>query len=147
MALSTVSPVRRALTGETGTALPAFVDHHVHLHVVDGAGLAARGIAAVVDLGGDPAALARRAPGLPRLAYAGAFLTARGGYPRGRPWAPDDIVREVWSASLHPGVAGGARTDAVSTFIAGAVPASPDDIPTWLSRATVVPTEELARAD
>ncbi|MDQ1123519.1 hypothetical protein [Microbacterium trichothecenolyticum] len=36
--------------------------------------------------------------------------------------------------------------DTVSTFIAGAAPASPDDVPTWLSRAAVVPTEELARA-
>ncbi|KEP74173.1 hypothetical protein HR12_17395 [Microbacterium sp. SUBG005] len=80
-------PVRRALTGESGTMLPAFVDHHVHLHLVDACGLPRRGIAAVVDLGGDPIALARRGEGLPHVRYAGAFLTVAGGYPVGRPWA------------------------------------------------------------
>ena len=72
-------PVRRALTGESGTMLPAFVDHHVHLHLVDASGLPRRGIAAVVDLGGDPIALARRGEGLPHVRYAGAFLTVAGG--------------------------------------------------------------------
>ncbi len=91
--LTTVWPVRRALTGESGTMLPAFVDHHVHLHLVDAAGLPRRGVAAVVDLGGDPVALARRGAGLPHVAYAGAFLTVPGGYPTGRSWAPESIVR------------------------------------------------------
>jgi imidazolonepropionase-like amidohydrolase len=47
---------------------------------------------------------------MPRVAYAGAFLTAPGGYPVGRAWAPAATVREVSLASAHPGVAGGAAT-------------------------------------
>lgn len=101
---------RRALTGEQGVSLPPFVDHHVHLHLIDEHALAEGGIAGVVDLGGDPVALARRGDGLPHVAYAGAFLTAVGGYPSGRGWAPDAIVRTVTSPSLHPGVPGGAAT-------------------------------------
>ncbi len=112
--------VRRALTDETGTALPAAIDHHVHLHLIDGSRLAGRGIAGVVDLGGDPVALARRPAGLPHVAYAGAFLTAPGGYPEGRSWAPAAIVRAVTDASRHPGVAGGARTAVDAQADAGA---------------------------
>ncbi|HWI32098.1 MAG TPA: hypothetical protein VNT50_11445, partial [Microbacterium sp.] len=105
------SPCRRAITGERGVALPAFTDHHVHLHLIDEHGLGARGIAAVVDLGGDPVALARRRhESMPRVAYAGAFLTAVGGYPSGRAWAPDAVVRQVSDPSPLPGVAGGAGT-------------------------------------
>ena len=112
--------VRRALTAEQGTALPAAVDHHVHLHLIDGARLAPRGIAGVVDLGGDPVALARRPAGLPRVAYAGAFLTAPCGSPQGRGWAPDAIVRTVTDATRHPGVTGGARTAVDEQADAGA---------------------------
>ena len=105
------SPGRRAITGEHGVVLPAFTDHHVHLHLIDEAQLAPHGLAAVVDLGGDPVALARRPrEGFPRVAYAGAFLTAGGGYPVGRPWAPREIAREVTDASTSPGVPGGAAT-------------------------------------
>ncbi len=120
MTLSGAWPARRALTVETGTALPAFVDHHVHLHLIDATGLPARGVAAVVDLGGDPVALARRSDGLPRVAYAGAFLTAPGGYPQGRSWAPADIVHPVASPSQRPGVHGGARTAVDAQADAGA---------------------------
>ncbi|GAA1978657.1 hypothetical protein [Microbacterium pumilum] len=112
-------PCRRAITGEHGISLPPFIDHHVHLHLIDEHLLAAGGIAGVVDLGGDPVELARREPdGMPRVAYAGAFLTTSDGYPWGRPWAPDAIVREVTDASRHPGVRGGARTavDEQATF-------------------------------
>ncbi|MEJ1154408.1 hypothetical protein [Microbacterium marmarense] len=102
---------RTALTGSHGVALPPFIDHHVHLHLIDESGFAAGGIAGVVDLGGDPVALARRPLELiPHLAYAGAILTAQGGYPSGRTWAPSSIWREVTDSSLHPGVAGGAAT-------------------------------------
>lgn len=120
MTLSAARPVRRALTGEVGTALPPFVDHHVHLHLIDGSSLARRGIAAVVDLGGDPVDLARRGDGIPHVRYAGAFLTARGGYPQGRSWAPASIVCEVTDASSHPGVPGGARTAVDAQADAGA---------------------------
>ncbi|MGN6218132.1 MAG: hypothetical protein ACTHNQ_01410 [Microbacterium sp.] len=102
---------RRAITGEHGVSLPPFTDHHVHLHLIDERALAPGGIAAVLDLGGDPVALAQRpADAIPRVAYAGAFLTAPGGYPAGRPWAPPQIVREITDASTHPGVPGGAAT-------------------------------------
>jgi hypothetical protein len=102
---------RRALTGESGVSLPALIDHHVHLHLIDESGLAAHGIAGVLDLGGDPIALARReSHAIPRVAYAGAFLTAQGAYPVGRPWAGSEIIREISDPSPHPGVAGGAAT-------------------------------------
>ncbi|GAA3635783.1 hypothetical protein GCM10022200_18870 [Microbacterium awajiense] len=114
----------RALTGETGTALPPLIDHHVHVALIDERDLPAGGIAGILDLGGDPAALARHARRpMPALAYAGAFLTAVGGYPVGRTWAPADIVREVSTASDHPGVPGGAATevDAQAEFGASVV--------------------------
>ncbi|WP_295841838.1 hypothetical protein [uncultured Microbacterium sp.] len=120
MILSAAWPVRRALTAETGSALPALVDHHVHLHLIDPAALGRRGIAAVVDLGGDPFALARRPSGLPRTAFAGAFLTVPGGYPDGRSWAPPSIVRFVTDPSRHPGVESGARTAVDEQADAGA---------------------------
>ena len=102
---------RRALSGEAGVALPPLIDHHVHLHLIDERRLGAHGIAGVLDLGGDPVTLARRLhAGMPRVAYAGAFLTAPGGYPVGRSWAPAAAVREVTDPSAHPGVAGGAAT-------------------------------------
>ncbi|WP_353826404.1 hypothetical protein [Agromyces sp. SYSU T0242] len=93
--------VRRSLNGdhpgETGTMLPPLIDHHVHLQLADPEPAVAHGIAAVVDLGADPGAIARiaRADGLPRVRYAGAFLTAPGGYPSTRPWAPSGSVREL----------------------------------------------------
>lgn len=120
----TVLPCRRAITGEHGTSLPPLIDHHVHLHLIDEHQLAAGGIAGVVDLGGDPVEFARRpVAGIPRVAYAGAFLTVPGGYPSGRSWAPDTIVREVTDLSAHPGVHGGAATvvDEQATFGASVI--------------------------
>ncbi|GAB3091669.1 hypothetical protein GCM10027054_15540 [Isoptericola nanjingensis] len=92
-----VPPEVRRRLGESGTLLPPFTDTHVHLGLVDPAPLRARGVAAVHDLGGTPADVAALAddPALPRVAYAGAFLTAPGGYPSDRPWAPAAWVEEV----------------------------------------------------
>lgn len=105
------SACREGLTGGTGVALPPFIDHHVHLHLIDDRALTAGGIAGILDLGGDPAALTRRPRrAVPRRAFAGAFLTVPGGYPSGRSWAPDAVVREVTSDSPHEGVPGGAAT-------------------------------------
>jgi hypothetical protein len=105
------APGRRAITGQHGVVLPALTDHHVHLHLLDEHDLAPHGIAGVVDLGGDPVALARRPHnGFPRVAYAGAFLTAPGGYPVDRSWAPPETTREVSDPSRHPGVTGSAAT-------------------------------------
>ncbi|KRC35838.1 amidohydrolase family protein [Oerskovia sp. Root22] len=80
-----------------GTVLPGLTDAHVHLALVDPAALRRGGLAAVDDLGGDPRVLARLTgtPGLPAVRYAGAFLTAPGGYPSDRSWAPPGAVEEV----------------------------------------------------
>jgi imidazolonepropionase-like amidohydrolase len=80
------------------TVLPGFLDAHVHLALIDPAPLAAGGIARVLDLGGwlPPAG----APaGAPAAVFAGQFLTAPGGYPSGRSWAPADSVCAVASAT------------------------------------------------
>ncbi len=87
-----------------GVLLPGFTDHHVHLQLLAPdarTALAAGGLSRVVDLGGDPDALAALAePDAFGVAveFAGAFLTAPGGYPSDRDWAPAGSVREVASA-------------------------------------------------
>ncbi|MGW0041298.1 hypothetical protein [Rhodococcus sp. NPDC003348] len=85
-----------------GTVFPGFRDAHVHLELVDAAALFAGGLEEVYDLGArlDAAAAWRRTAGvppagLPRIRFAGQFLTAPGGYPSDRPWAPEGSVREV----------------------------------------------------
>jgi hypothetical protein len=87
--------------------LPGFTDHHVHLQLVDivdagpALALAAGGFSRVIDLGGEPEALAALAdpdPWHAAVEYAGAFLTAPGGYPSDRAWAPAGSWREVASA-------------------------------------------------
>lgn len=86
------------------TLLPGLRDAHVHLGLIDPYALAAGGIAAADDLGGVPRRIATLAElsrnhrsGLPRIRYAGAFLTAADGYPGGRSWAPPGSWREVRS--------------------------------------------------
>lgn len=83
--------------GEPGTVLPAFIDHHVHFMLIGAESLAGTALAGAVDLGAPPELAARivEADGLPRVRVAGAFLTARGGYPAGRPWAAPGSVREL----------------------------------------------------
>lgn len=139
----------RAITGEQGVSLPPFTDHHVHLHLIDESALATGGIAGVVDLGGDPVALARREDhSIPRLAYAGAFLTTRGGYPVGRSWAPPGITREITDPSTHPGVPGGAATavDEQASFGASVIKAVLHDVdgPVF-DAATLAAIVEVAR--
>jgi imidazolonepropionase-like amidohydrolase len=86
-----------------GTVLPGLIDAHGHSALVDLGTVRAGGIAAVWDLGGVPdrvAALrdrARHRPDLPRLRIAGPFLTAPGGYPSDRAWAPPGSSRAVRS--------------------------------------------------
>ncbi|MBB3092712.1 imidazolonepropionase-like amidohydrolase [Actinoplanes campanulatus] len=87
-----------------GTLLPGLVDAHVHSALVDLGTVRAGGIAEVWDLGGVPekvAALAERSRKpdavLPRIRYAGPFLTAPGGYPSDRPWASAGSWREICS--------------------------------------------------
>ncbi|BDZ55124.1 amidohydrolase family protein [Agromyces marinus] len=115
-------PVRRSLNGdrpgETGTMLPPLVDHHVHVQLDAGP---APGIAAVVDLGANPGAVASLAgrDGWPRMRFAGAFLTARGGYPGDRPWAPAGSVREL--DAIGPDAASERRHHALAGPVQGAV--------------------------
>ena len=76
---------------------PGFLDAHVHLALIDPAGLAAGGIARVLDLGGwtpagtDPPTGPGAAAGpaaQPEVRHAGQFLGAPDGYPSRQAWAP-----------------------------------------------------------
>lgn len=89
----------RVTSGETGTMLPALTDHHVHLDLLEADVLSGCGLAAVVDLGSTPDRLADRRAGVqtPTVQGVGAFLTAPGGYPAGRPWAPPGSVVQLRS--------------------------------------------------
>jgi len=86
-----------------GTVLPGFTDSHVHLGLIDPDALVAGGLARVVDLGGVPSESRRwQQLGLdsgekPRVQveFAGAFLTAPGGYPSTRSWARAESIREI----------------------------------------------------
>ncbi|NMO53146.1 amidohydrolase [Actinoplanes sp. TBRC 11911] len=97
-----------------GTLLPGLRDAHVHSGLVDLGVLRAGGIGAVWDLGSVPervAELAGRAGGakLPRIRYAGPFLTAPGGYPSDRGWAAVGSWRAVQSAGDAVDAVGEAR--------------------------------------
>jgi hypothetical protein len=88
------------------------VDRHVHLGLVDHAALAGSPVTAVVDLGWDPAEIARIAARPPMgvaVGYAGPFHTAVGGYPSDRVWAPAGAVREVARAEDVAGAVAEAR--------------------------------------
>lgn len=87
--------MRVSETGETGTAFPVFRDAHVHLGLVDPTTLPASGIGAVVDLGWSPDVVDLAAAAPVEAAYAGCFLTAPGGYPSDRAWAPERSTRGV----------------------------------------------------
>lgn len=97
-----------------GVITGLFTDHHVHLQLVDHSLLPESRLGRVIDLGADPdwvADVARHDSGdpdddqmtVPRSAqprrpiveYAGPFLTAPGGYPSDRAWAPPGSVREI----------------------------------------------------
>lgn len=87
-----------------GVVVGVFTDHHVHLQLVDHGALAGSRLGRVVDLGGNPEVIrslagrtsAARHP--VRIDFAGAFLTAPGGYPSDRDWAPAGAVREIADA-------------------------------------------------
>lgn len=93
--------VRGSLAGdrpaEPGTALPPFIDHHVHLQMTDPDAPPRAGIAGVVDLGAALPAIAALAEreALPHVEFAGQFLTAPGGYPGDRWWLRPGSLREV----------------------------------------------------
>ncbi|MET4159940.1 hypothetical protein [Agromyces sp. PvR057] len=95
------SRARRSLNGDhpgvVGTRLPPLVDHHVHLMIIGADALVDSALGAVLDLGAPLDVLTdlRSREGLPRTDFAGAFLTAPGGYPVGRTWAAEGCAREV----------------------------------------------------
>lgn len=94
-----------AHAGEVGVVLPPLVDHHVHVEMTLPEQAVAGGIVGVVDLGANPAVVGAWAArdGLPRVRYAGAFLTAVGGYPSDRPWLRDGSLRELPPAEARAG--------------------------------------------
>ncbi|HJY45580.1 MAG TPA: hypothetical protein VJ301_13235 [Propionibacteriaceae bacterium] len=81
-----------------GALLPGIIDRHVHLGLVDATALADTAVVEVYDLGWVPN-IARAwkidppTGGLVRIA--GPFLTAIGGYPVDRAWAPSGSVHEL----------------------------------------------------
>ncbi|MWJ80849.1 hydrolase, partial [Clavibacter michiganensis subsp. michiganensis] len=95
----TLADPAEAVVGRLDLAISdGVVDRHVHLGLVDRAALAGSPVTAVVDLGWDPAEIARIAARPPvgvDVRYAGPFHTAMGGYPSDRAWAPAAAVREV----------------------------------------------------
>lgn len=116
-----------------GVLLPGFCDHHVHLQLLPPTArtaLAEGGLSRVIDLGGDPLALSEEPDFDPfgvELDYAGAFLTAPGGYPSDRAWAPVDSWREVASsddaeaAVFEQKVLGASRIKIALNAVAGPV--------------------------
>ncbi|WP_213816020.1 amidohydrolase [Glaciihabitans sp. dw_435] len=103
--LDWVAPLAAATERPTfhvpGTIFGGFTDSHVHLGLIDPDLLVAGGIARVVDLGGDPESIValrdrgRVDASAVAIEFAGAFLTAPGGYPSDRSWAPRSSLREV----------------------------------------------------
>jgi imidazolonepropionase-like amidohydrolase len=88
-----------------GTLLPPLTDAHVHLGLSDFSSTGGGVLARVLDLGWDPLQLTTMAsdaaeqwPGT-EVFWAGTFLTAPGGYPSTRPWAPPGSVTEVADAA------------------------------------------------
>ncbi|HET9562812.1 MAG TPA: hypothetical protein VFP01_11935, partial [Propionibacteriaceae bacterium] len=81
-----------------GALMPGIVDRHVHLGLVDAAALAETAVVEVHDLGWVPR-IARGwkidPPTGGVVKIAGPFLTAIGGYPADRAWAPSESVREL----------------------------------------------------
>ncbi len=81
-----------------GAIMPGIVDRHVHLGLVDAAALAASAVVEVHDLGWVPG-IARNwkidPPTGGLIKIAGPFLTAVGGYPADRAWAPPESVHEL----------------------------------------------------
>lgn len=102
-ARSFADPVRAGESAfSEGIITGHFTDWHVHLQLVNPRMLSAGVIGRVLDLGGDPTVLDtlhRDPPEGITVEFTGAFLTAPGGYPSDRAWAPTGSVRELVSVS------------------------------------------------
>jgi imidazolonepropionase-like amidohydrolase len=81
-----------------GAVMPGLIDRHVHLGLVEAAALADTAVVEVHDLGWVPSIANNWKINPPTgglIKIAGQFLTAVGGYPADRPWAPPGSVREL----------------------------------------------------
>lgn len=127
-------PARRGdpkpLAHLAGTVLPGFRDAHVHLGLIDAAGLLAGGIAAVDDFGWslDLASTWPGAPRLPAVRIAGQLLTAPGGYPTAGGWAPLSASCEIAAPDDVP-AAVDRQLDAGASFIKVALNADAGPVP------------------
>jgi hypothetical protein len=98
VAFGTAAAQRARVPKLPGAVMPGLVDRHVHLGLIDAAALADTAVVEVHDLGWVPS-IARGwkldppTGGLVRIA--GPFLTAVGGYPADRVWAPPASVCEL----------------------------------------------------
>lgn len=115
------------------TILPGVIDRHVHLGLVDRARLADGPLVEVHDLGWIPETAAdwrAHPPAGVTVRIAGPFHTAPGGYPSGRPWAPDAAVRTVTDAADARVAVRAARdhgADAVKIALHSGLPLLGDD--------------------
>ena len=98
VALGLAAVQRAGVRKLPGAVMPGIIDRHVHLGLVDAAALAATAVVEVHDLGWVPR-IARGwkidPPTGGVIKIAGPFLTAVGGYPADRVWAPAESVREL----------------------------------------------------
>ena len=81
-----------------GAVMPGIVDRHVHLGLIAAAPLADTAVVEVHDLGWIPRVARNWKINSPTggvVKIAGPFLTAVGGYPTDRAWAPPGSVREL----------------------------------------------------
>src|SRR4029453_9897812 len=121
--------------------MPGLVDRHVHLGLVDAAALAATAVVEVHDLGWVPR-IARGwkvdPPTGGVVQIAGPFLTAVGGYPADRAWAPSQSVCELTGpadgvCAVDEGAAPG------HAFIKAAPPSGGPCRPAMRARAAYMP--------
>jgi hypothetical protein len=98
LALGREAAQRAGVPKLPGSIMPGIIDRHVHLGLVDAAALAATAVVEAHDLGWVPR-IARGwkidPPTGGVVKIAGPFLTAVGGYPIDRAWAPSESVREL----------------------------------------------------
>ena len=117
-----------------GSLVPGLRDHHVHLGLVDREALSRSSLSAVDDLGWIPDEVLRwqeARPGRCRVRVAGPFLTAPGGYPSGRAWAPDDSVVSIGSAAEGAATVAdlaGAGVDLIKVALHAGMPLLDDDV-------------------
>ncbi len=118
-----------------GSLVPGLRDHHVHLGLVDREALSRSSLSAVDDLGWIPDEVLRWQEAPTRSAagsgWPDPFLTAPGGYPSGRVWAPDDAVVAIGSAAEGAATVAdlaGAGVDLIKVALHTGMPLLDDDV-------------------